>query len=276
MGRFVLTDLTALADILRAAARTEIMPRFRHLTADAVRHKSGPLDLVTEADEAAERHITAALHRAFPGCLVVGEEATERDPALLRGLASADLAFVVDPVDGTSNFAWGMPLFGCMAAAIRRGEVIAAVIHDPVANACALALRGDGAWSEEADGRRQDFRVAAPVPLADMTGMASWRFLPEPQRSIVGRNLVRVGASFVYRCAAHEYRLAAAGYCHYLLFGKLMPWDHAPGWLLHREAGGYSAMFDGAPYSVSVYAGGLICAPDTESWRMLRDALLGA
>ena len=250
------------------------MPRFRHLTDDAVRHKSGPLDLVTEADEAAERQITAALHQAFPGCLVVGEEATEHDPTLLRGLASADLAFVVDPVDGTSNFAWGMPLFGCMAAAIRRGEVIASVIHDPVANACAMALRGEGAWSEEADGRRHDFRVAAPVPLADMTGMASWRFLPEPQRSTVGRNLVRVGASFVYRCAAHEYRLAAAGYCHYLLFGKLMPWDHAPGWLLHREAGGYSATFDGLPYSVSVHTGGLICAPDAESWRMLRDALL--
>jgi fructose-1,6-bisphosphatase/inositol monophosphatase family enzyme len=267
-------DLAALADILREAARSEIMPRFRRPSDGAVRHKRGPLDLVTEADEAAERNITTALHRAFPGCLVVGEEATERDPALLRGLAAADLAFVVDPIDGTSNFAWGMPLFGCMAAAIRRGEVIASVIHDPVADACAMALRGEGAWSEESDGRRYDFRVAPPAPVTDMTGTASWRFLPEPQRSAVGRNLVRVGASFVYRCAAHEYRLAAAGYCHYLLFGKLMPWDHAPGWLLHREAGGYSAMFDGSPYSVSVHAGGLICAPDAESWRGLRDALL--
>ena len=274
MTSFSYANQSVLADILRAAARAEIMPRFRRLDAAAVRQKSGPLDLVTEADEAAERHITAALHRAFPGCLVVGEEATARDPALLRGLASAELAFVVDPIDGTSNFAWGMPLFGCMAAALRRGEVIASVIHDPVANACAMALRGVGAWSEEGDGRRHDFRVAAPAPVAEMTGTASWRFLPEPQRSTVGRNLVRVGASFVYRCAAHEYRLAAAGYCHYLLFGKLMPWDHAPGWLLHREAGGYSATFDDAPYSVSVHAGGLICAPDAQSWRALRAALL--
>ena len=250
------------------------MPRFRRLADDAVRTKSGPLDLVTEADEAAERHITAALHRAYRGCLVVGEEAAERDPSLLGALAGADLAFVVDPVDGTSNFAWGMPLFGCMAAAVRRGEVVASVIHDPVSSASAMALRGEGAWSEEADGRRHDFRVAAPVPVAQMTGMASWRFLPEPMRTTVAHNLPRVGASFVYRCAAHEYRLAAAGYCHYLLFAKLMPWDHAPGWLLHREAGGYSAMFDGAPYSVSVHNGGLICAPDAESWRELRDALL--
>jgi fructose-1,6-bisphosphatase/inositol monophosphatase family enzyme len=269
-----IADLAAVADTLRDAARREIIPRFRRLADDAVRQKSGPLDLVTEADEAAERVITDGLRRAFPGCAVVGEEAAERDPSLLRALASADLAFAVDPIDGTSNFAWGMPLFGCMAAAIRRGDVVASVIHDPIVGANAMALRGEGAWSEEADGRRHDLRVAAPVPLAEMTGTASWRFLPEPQRSTVGRNLVRVAASFVYRCAAHEYRLAAAGYCHYLVFGKLMPWDHAPGWLLHREAGGYSAMFDGAPYSVGVHAGGLICAPDRESWRALKQALL--
>jgi fructose-1,6-bisphosphatase/inositol monophosphatase family enzyme len=274
LSDFSISKLAAMADILRNAAGAEIMPRFRRLGDNAVRQKDGPLDLVTEADEAAERNITGALLRTFPGCLVVGEEAAGRDPSLLRALASADLAFVVDPIDGTSNFAWGMPLFGCMAAAIRRGEVMASVIHDPVGDVCAMALRGEGAWSEEADGRRHDLRVAAPVPLTEMTGTASWRFLPEPQRSKVARNLPCVAASFVYRCAAHEYRLAAAGYCHYLLFGKLMPWDHAPGWLLHREAGGYSAMFNGAPYSVGTHAGGLICAPDAHSWRALKDALL--
>ncbi len=109
-----------LALLLRAASRAEILPRFRRLGADAVRSKTGPLDLVTDADEAAERVITAGLHKLFPGCVVVGEEATAADPALLGRLADADLAFVVDPVDGTANFAAGVPLFGCMAAAIRR------------------------------------------------------------------------------------------------------------------------------------------------------------
>ncbi|MCA3327493.1 MAG: inositol monophosphatase, partial [Roseomonas sp.] len=113
-----------LALLLRAASRAEILPRFRRLGADAVRSKSGPLDLVTDADEAAERVITAGLHKLFPGCVVVGEEATASDPALLGRLADAELAFVVDPVDGTANFAAGVPLFGCMAAAIQRGEII--------------------------------------------------------------------------------------------------------------------------------------------------------
>ena len=276
MARFATADLAALADILRAAAAAEILPRFRRLAAGDIREKTGPLDLVTEADEAAERHISAALARRFPGAVVVGEEATAADPALLGALAGADLAFVVDPVDGTSNFAWGLPLFGCMAAAIVRGEVVASVILDPVTGSAAMALRGEGAWTEEADGRRSDLRVAAAVPLGDMTGAASWRFLPEPQKSRIARRLDRVAASFVYRCAAHEYRLAATGHCHYLLYGKLMPWDHAPGWLLHREAGGFSARFDGSPYAPTLTSGGLICTPDEESFHNLRAALLGA
>jgi len=58
------------------------------------------------------------------------------------------------------------------------------------------------------------------------------------------------------------------------VFNRLWPWDHAPGWLLHREAGGYAARFDGRPYSPTVTTGGLICAPDAASWQALRSALL--
>jgi fructose-1,6-bisphosphatase/inositol monophosphatase family enzyme len=102
----------------------------------------------------------------------------------------------------------------------------------------------------------------------------SWRFLPQPLRSIVCSNLPRLGGSWDYRCAAHEYRLAAGGHCHFLFFNRLMPWDHAPGWLLHREAGGYSARFDGNDYRPTVTDGGLICTPDRASWEALRGTLL--
>jgi fructose-1,6-bisphosphatase/inositol monophosphatase family enzyme len=273
---FTAGDLAALAELLRDAARVEILPRFRNLAAGAVREKDGPLDIVTEADEAAERLIAAGLARRFPGAVVVGEEATSADPSRLRWLADAELAFVVDPIDGTSNFAAGLPLFGVMAAAIVRGEVVATAIHDPMGNDTAFALRGEGAWIETPEGRRSDLRVASSAPVTVMTGNVSWRFLPEPQRSIVCANLPRVGGSWDYRCAAHEYRLVAGGHCHFLFFNRLMPWDHAPGWLLHQEAGGYSARLDGSDYTPMVTDGGLICAPDRDSWQLLRDALLGA
>ena len=273
--RFGARDATDLAELLRAAARAEIMPRFRRLDPGAIRSKSSETDLVTDADEAAEAMIAAELRRRYPNCLVVGEEATAADPALPQRLAEAELAFVVDPVDGTANFVAGLPLFGVMLAAVVRGEVACAVIHDPVGDDTAIALRGEGAWMELPDGARADLRVAAPVPVSRMSGAASWRYLPDPLRSTVLRNLVRVGSAWDYRCAAHQYRLLAAGHCHYVLFNRLMPWDHLPGWLLHREAGGYSAQFDGSPYAPGRTTGGLICAPDRGSWEALRAALLG-
>lgn len=274
MSSFTLADTLALAGLLRDAARAEVMPRFRRLDPETVRAKTGPLDLVTEADEAAERAITAALHRHFPSCVVVGEEAASADATLLGRLAGADLAFVVDPIDGTQNYAAGLPLFGTMAAALVRGEIVAAAIYDPLGDDWALALRGEGAWTKSPDGTRRDLRVAAPAPVARMTGAASWRYLPPGLRATVAANLPRLASTFDLRCAAHEYRTLAGGHCHFLLFARLMPWDHAPGWLLHREAGGFAARFDGSPYLPTRTDGGLICTTDEASFRALRGALL--
>ena len=267
--------MAEVADLLRTAARAEILPRFRRLAGGAVRTKSGPLDLVTDADEAAERVITAGLLERFPGCVVVGEEACAAEPALLGALAGADLAFVVDPIDGTANFAAGLPLFGCMAAAVVQGEIVAAWIHDPLGDDTAMALRGEGAWIEAPDGHRRDLRVAAPVPVGRMVAAVSWSWLAEPLRSRVTARLPRLAASVGFRCAAHEYRMVAGGHAHALVYNRLMPWDHAPGWLLHREAGGFAARFDGSAYGPQVTGGGLIVAPDRASWEALREALLG-
>jgi len=266
---------TEVAALIRRAARAEIMPRFRRLTRAAVRVKTNPLDLVTDADEHAERVIHAGLETLFPGCVVVGEEAVAGDPAVLDRLADAELAFVVDPVDGTANFAAGVPLFGSMVAAVLRGEIVAGWIHDPLGDDTAIALRGEGAWLEDPQGAKvTDLRVAPPAPLASMVGAISWAYLNEPERSRVAGRLPRLAAAVGYRCSAHEYRLVAGGHAHVLLYNRLMPWDHAPGWLIHQEAGGYAARFDGSGYSVRTRTGGLICAPDRASWEAAREALL--
>ncbi|MFI5031860.1 MAG: inositol monophosphatase family protein [Reyranellales bacterium] len=261
--------------ILARAAAQEILPRFQALTAGQVRQKTSAFDIVTEADEAAEAVIAADLREAFPGALIVGEEGTERDPSLLQAIGGAELAFVVDPIDGTKNFASGLPLFGVMAAAIRRGEIVAGVIHDPICRDFAYAVRDGGAWLERED-KRTPLRVAPPVSVDRMEGIVGTTFLPQPLRDTVNGNLSKLATSTWLRCAAHEYRLAAAGHCHLLFYNKLMPWDHAAGWLLHREAGGYSAHFDGTPYRPTDLSGGLICAPDEASWRAAQAALLGA
>lgn len=264
--RFDRQGLDDVAAILRAAAAAEIIPRFRNLDAGAIRQKSSALDLVTDADEAAERHITAALLRRFPGSLVVGEEACAADPELLGRMADADLAFVVDPVDGTANFAAGLPLFGVMAAAVWRGEVVAGWILDPMTDSMAMALRGEGAFTRAADGAEAALRVAPPAPLADMLGAISWGYMMPERKARVLPSLSALAGVQNLRCAAHEWRLASAGHLQLLAYNRLLPWDHAAGWLLHREAGGYSARFDGSEYSPLNSTGGLLAAPDRAGW----------
>lgn len=271
---FSRADALTVAEILRNAAQTEILPRFKNLSAGEIRAKTSRLDLVTDADEAAERAIEAQLLQAFPKAVVIGEEGVSRDPALLDGLGEADLAFILDPVDGTLNFASGLPLFGVMASAVMKGEVVCGVIFDPISDDWAIAVRGEGAWLQRTDGATRGLSVAAPVPLPEMAGNVSWRYLPEVLRPVVTGNLPRVAMAADLRCAAHTYRLLAGGHLHFAFSSSVMPWDHAAGWLIHREAGGYTAHFDGSHYRPTHRGGGLISAPDEESWQALREALL--
>ncbi|WP_424812121.1 inositol monophosphatase family protein [Roseococcus sp. YIM B11640] len=259
------SQASELAGVLREAARAEIMPRFRRLSSGDIRTKSSPLDLVTEADEAAERRITPVLQRMFPSALIMGEEAVAADPSLLTAMLEADLCFVIDPVDGTANFAAGVPLFGVMVAAIHHGETIGGWIHDPLGDDTVIGLRGEGAWIEAPDGEARDCRVAPPVPVGSMVGAISWGFMPPERKARILPRLARLAGTLNFRCAAHEYRLAATGGAHLLVYNKLMPWDHAAGVLIHAEAGGFSAQLDGQPYSPRRHTGGLVCAPDRSS-----------
>lgn len=271
---FTRRDHERLDAILREAARREVMPRFRGLTDDDIREKQAPGDLVTEADEAAERFICAELAQAFPGATLIGEEAVTKNPALLGQLADADLAFVIDPIDGTLNYASDLSLFAVMSAVIVRGEIVGAVIHDPTAEDSAMALRGEGAWLGRTDGTTRGLRVAPAVATRHMNGMASWQYFPEPLRSTLpGRfpAFLEVGS---LRCCGQEYRLAAAGRLQFLLYGVLNPWDHAPGVLLYTEAGGHARLLDGRPYSPTERPAGLLCAPDETSWQEIRSTLL--
>ena len=266
----------ALADIIqlvRAVARTEIMPRFRNLAAADINTKSGPLDLVTIADEQAEIHLTQAFNTLFPGCTVIGEEAATRNPALLTQIATTPLCLIVDPIDGTYNYASGLPLFGVIVAVVEAGRTVAAVIHDPVGDDTACAMAGQGAWLETPSGARTRLHVAPPVPPAQMSGSVSWRYMPEPARTTVCNRLPRLAAAWDYRCAAHQYRLTAAGHCHFSVYNRLLPWDHAAGVLLHQEAGGYAARLDGTAYTPTETEGGLICAPDRASYDALKATL---
>lgn len=263
-------NIERLAAILRQAAKDEIMPRFRRLDEGAIRSKTNAFDLVTEADTNAERVITAAIREHSPNTIVIGEEAVSANPDLLNGHFEDRTVIYVDPVDGTYNFAGGLPLFAVMAAVVENGETVAGVIYDPMGDDFVMTERGCGTWQVFPDGRRVRQKYADPVPLAEMGGLASVSYLPNEVRGRVLSNLAKVKMFANYRCAGHEYRMAAGGHVHFLMYNKLMPWDHVAGALMMREAGAHVARFDGLDYKARHLDGGLLVAPDKESWDELR------
>lgn len=263
-------NIDRLAAILRQAAQEEIVPRFRRLDDGMIQTKTGAFDLVTEADTNAERVITAAISAHRPDYLVIGEEAVAANPKLLESSLSDRVVIYVDPVDGTANFAGGLPLFAVMAAVVQNGEPVSGVIYDPMGDDFLMAERGCGTWQVFPDGRRIRQAFAAPVPLSEMGGLASTTYLPPEQRRAIMCNLAKVKMFANYRCAGHEYRFAAGGNVHFLMYNKLMPWDHVAGALMMRECGAHVAKLDGSPYLPGDLGGGLLVAPDKSSWDELR------
>ncbi len=268
------TNLSTLQSIIAEAAAIEIMPRFRKIDPDDFREKSSAIDLVTDADEQAEWRIRDAVAKAFPKAHFVGEESVARDKSLLGKIGDADLAIIIDPVDGTSNFAWGVPAFGVLCAVVRKGETIAGLIYDPVLHEWFVGRKGEGAEAQASDGTKRRLGVKKPAELSEMIGISSWYLMDEPDRTAAAGRLAKTKAAFAYRCAAYEYRLICEGHCHFVHYWKLMPWDHAAGLLIHAEGGGYAACFDGTPYAPTKHYGGLIAAPDQASWAALHQALV--
>ncbi|MBM3569318.1 MAG: inositol monophosphatase [Alphaproteobacteria bacterium] len=264
------TPMDQVAAAIRTVAAAEILPRFRNLGRGEVREKTGPDDLVTEADLAAERALGPVLRDLLPGSVVIGEEAASADPALLDRMAGEAPVWLIDPVDGTINFAAGKPLFATVVGLVRHGRCVAGWIFDPVADRMARVEAGSGA---ELDGKR--LRVAAPAALSDMAGSLNVRFLPPPERARFDAARGRLGRDARLLAASQEYIELALGRTHFAYYARILPWDHAAGQLLHGEAGGYSAKLDGSPYRPTDRAGGLLLAPDAASWRSIKELLAG-
>jgi fructose-1,6-bisphosphatase/inositol monophosphatase family enzyme len=257
-------DPEAVAALLRRAANDIILPRFRNLERHHIREK-GPGDLVTIADTEAEAMLTPALRALAPGSVVVGEEAVADDTGILDRLGGSEAVWLIDPVDGTHNFAHGNPNFAVIVAFVERGTVRAGWIHEPVEGQTVWAVEGQGAWR---DTRR--LHTPAPPANAAMVGMVSGR-LPNGARArdALERNGVR-DAFVNIRCAGRTYTGLAEGRFHYAYFSRSKPWDHAAGWLIHREAGGHGAFLDCAPYTPVRANHPILLAPDAAHWKQLR------
>jgi fructose-1,6-bisphosphatase/inositol monophosphatase family enzyme len=258
-----------VTDVLRSAAAEAVMPRYRALAAGDVEEKS-PGELVTVADREAEALIAAGLAGLVPGARFVGEEACASDPSLLDGLGEGAV-WIVDPIDGTGNFAAGTPPFAIMAALLREGETLASWILDPLGDRIATAELGSGAWI---DGERIR---AAPRSFApsELRGVISRFQIPDSRQAAIAKIEASVREVVATRrCAGHEYPLVATGELDFAIYWRTIVWDHAPGVLLLREAGGCAVRHDGRSYRPTVPGTGMLLAHDPEGAEALL-AMLG-
>lgn len=242
-----------ILQLLQDVADEVINPRFRTLTDDQVAEKY-PGDLVTVADHEAEVRITEALSRAYPGALVLGEEATHTDDTRLDRFRDADHAFTVDPIDGTKNFVSGSPDHAVMVAELRGGEVVRSWIWQPQHQTAYVAERGLGAW------RNGERLVRRPVG-ALLRGVTS-------RRRWIGRALDGLPPlELTWICCGVDYPKVVEGAADYVIYSGTQPWDHAPGSLLMEEAGAFLGTFEGGTYRPQGPApAGLVGAADRATY----------
>src|SRR6201992_4068197 len=220
------TELLAVAREAASAAAVELMSRFGHRQ-PGIRSKSSPTDLVSDADVSAERAIRAVLDARRPQDAVLGEEG--------GATGDGELRWVIDPLDGTTNFLFGFPQFAVSVACEDSAGGLVGVVLDPVRDECFAATRSSAATlngSEIACSRRPDLGTALVA-----TGFSYDADERARQAEVLGRVLPRVRDVRRAGAAALELAWAACGRVDAFYERGVKAWDIAAGSVIAARAG---------------------------------------
>ncbi|KAF0815141.1 Fructose-1,6-bisphosphatase/inositol-1-monophosphatase [Andreprevotia sp. IGB-42] len=259
---------TEVADALRDLNQRIALPRFRHLQAGEVEEKS-PGELVTIVDRELEAALSPILASLIPGSRVVGEEAAAANPDVLADIDHG-WVWLVDPLDGTSNFAGGNEDFASMVALLRDGITVASWLYAPLHQQLAQAELGAGAWLDS-----QRWQLPEQASARPLNGTIKTRFLPDAYKVELATrpDLDRFGTH--QGAAGIEYPQLARGVWDFILYWRTLPWDHAPGSLFVNESGGRVANLAGEPYLAASKQPGLLAVADAAHWQEIRALLPG-
>jgi len=256
-------DFTTVAQLVEQVAAEELTPRFTHVQS---RQKADG-SLITEADDAIQARLMAELEQRWPDIRLLGEEmSAEQQQSVLDG---GGQFWCLDPLDGTTNFAAGLPYFAVSLALIEDGRAVGGIVYDPMRRECFQAELGKGAML---NGEPLAIR-SAPQSLSECIAMVDMkRLTPELALRLVSGPPYRSQRGF--GAVALEWCWLAAGRCHLYLHGQQNIWDYAAGSLVFQEAGGVLCLTDrpdgdcdprlflGSRTGVGAVSGGLF-----EAWR---------
>jgi fructose-1,6-bisphosphatase/inositol monophosphatase family enzyme len=266
----VIIDPDKISALIIECADLYIVPRYNALADHEIMQKTGPNDLVTQADIDVENHLIRVLPDLYPGSVVVGEEGVSNGTVDANLLQGPGKFWIVDPVDGTNNFVKRKREFGVMMAYVVDGVTQAAWIYDVLGKEMTAAEQGAGAFCAGS-------RLALSGhdrPMSEITGFMSLRYFPKEQRAALKESQKKFGMTDPLFCAAHEYLGVAKGVRDFALYSRLKPWDHVPGALIVAESGGFVAKWDGSPYTARDHDGGLIAARSREIWEKVHATIV--
>lgn len=234
-SRYYLTMRKELELIIREAAQRELVPRFQHVTHSLKSDGS----IVTEADIAMQQRMLDVLQQQWPQIPLLGEEMSADEQQQLLDNSEQGL-WLLDPLDGTSNYAAGIPYFCVSLALLRKGEVELAIIYDPLRDESFSAEKGKGAWlnSESLVAPKASRPLKQGIALIDLK-----RLTPELAARVASRPPYSSQRNL--GSGALDWCYAASGRVDVYLHGGQKLWDYAAGQLIMSEAGGHSATLQG-------------------------------
>lgn len=249
-----------LENLVRRVAQEEILPRFNKISYSLKNDGS----LLTEADLATDQRLQRRLAELYPDIAFLSEEMSLGNQEKL--LSTSNRLWCLDPLDGTSNFAAGIPLFACSLALFEQGKVVMGLTYDPIRDEMFTAVLGQGAWlnGERLACVKSDFSLQNSVAMVDfkrLTPRLQYALLNHPPFSSQ-RNL---GSCVL------EWAWMAANRGHVYLHGGMKLWDLAVGTLLLSEAGGYASTLTGETvFRAKMQPRSVVISPDKqlfETWR---------
>jgi myo-inositol-1(or 4)-monophosphatase len=229
-------NIKKIRDVVIPVAREELIPRFARVTRE---HKADG-SFLTEADLVMQQGIADELKKLWPETVFLGEEMSAEEQTSL--LSATDPVWCLDPLDGTSNFAAGIPYFSVSLALIEAGEVTQALVYDPIRDECFTANQEQGARLND-----QPLELAnAGVNLRHATALIDFKRL---DAELATRLVTQIpyASQRSFGSVALDWCWLAAGRCHIYLHGRSHIWDYAAGNFILNKAGGFSSTLDGEP-----------------------------
>ncbi len=234
-------------DLAQRAGDILLGIRERGLNPESIRNKLGYFDIVTEADLASERFVLSELRAAYPDYGIISEETS-------KAYSDAEWVWIVDPLDGTTNYSHGLPIYGVNIGLAHNGYPVMGVTCEPANNRTYWAVRGQGAWNRNGNGETR-LHVSEVNELKRAILATGFQYARSDQGRARHREFMILDnqTQSVRRLGAASMTMVwvASGYLEAYWESGLKPWDVTPGWVMIEEAGGHLIDYAGQPATLT-------------------------